>query len=108
LVFAAHPASSGNTWGGDECAHIKKSRLFGGLQVFNERVTCERKVFGIDFGIDVEYDLSSWKSTVENPYRELEKAIEIWSAIFWKKFIFNGISRVLTILKPKRYTKIYS
>jgi hypothetical protein len=75
LVFAAHPASSGNTWGGDECAHIKKSPLFGGLQVFNERVTCERKVFGIDVH---EYDLSSWKSTVEKPYRELEKAIEIW------------------------------
>ncbi|HEC99257.1 MAG TPA: hypothetical protein ENN18_02590 [Proteobacteria bacterium] len=78
LVFAAHPGSTGYPWGSDDCAQVKQSPLFGGLQVFNERVTCERKVFGIDVH---EYDIYSAKVEPKdkNPYKELDHALEkVW------------------------------
>ena len=79
LVFAAHPGSGGYRWGDDGCAQVKESPFFGGLQVFNERVTCERKVFGVDVH---EYDLSLEKCTPEDPYKELGQALTIWRERF--------------------------
>lgn len=79
LVFAAHPGSGGYRWGDDGCTQVKESPFFGGLQVFNERVTCGRKVFGVDVH---EYDLSLEKCTPEDPYKELGQALTIWRERF--------------------------
>ncbi|MEW6326872.1 MAG: hypothetical protein AB1487_04675 [Thermodesulfobacteriota bacterium] len=74
-VFAAHPASSGYSWGPGDFDQIGNSPLFYGLQIFNERVTCGKKAFGTDVH---EYSLFSDDLTPEDPYGELEKGLEIW------------------------------
>jgi hypothetical protein len=74
-VFAAHPASGGYSWGSEDCEQIRNSPFFCGLQVFNERVTGERTVFGADVH---EYNLFSQNPPFKEPYMELGKGLNLW------------------------------
>lgn len=75
LLFAAHP-ESGDIWSDSDYDELKKSPFFGGVQLFNERITTEDRFWCADVW---NYNIPMKEDNLPiDPYQALRKALSKW------------------------------